>query len=350
MSGLRQLGPEAVRRFLRHVVGLDVRPDGPVDVWAEPKTTWIPPAGAERGVVVSVAGRVVPGAWTEDPAWGESRPDAVITADETLVVFEFKTPRQSVKSTQLLRHAASAALAVEAARGPFGEGEHRSGFVAATWEDIGGWLAAEVSLSDADAEAARLQSDLITAGYCSDAAVPPRLAPAVTVSRRPRPRATPVAEIAQLWDLDAVRRICWARYGSEPVKGADCVEESRRLQTAFEAAGQPVPLGIRFGGPLGGMPPERVLSHMYGLASGTTRRALPNAYPMTWTGFSERTVGSGADQAVLVALLALARSQARGGAAWQRVLEFVPVCWSIAPPWVPGLDALHDVLKPARKG
>jgi hypothetical protein len=338
MRGLRSMGRAAIARFLQEVAGVSRPVDATFDVWAQPKEVWEPPEGPRHGVVIGVGSRIAAGSWSEDPAWGESRPDAVIRDGEVLVVFEFKPPARPVPSTQLLRHAATGALCVDAARGAFADAALREGFGHATWGHISGWLYRETRRSDASAVAHELMRTLIAGGYCQSVDHPAVAQPARLVHRWRQPAATPLADIEREWDLTGLRRICWQRYGDEPITATDCVAESERLVAAYERTDWLLPLGVRFGGPLGGMPPERVLSHLYGLEKGTVRRRLQNAYPPTWTGFYQRTVGSGADQHILAALLALTKS----GPATdfkRRIRRFAPICWTVAPQRAQGLTS-----------
>jgi len=339
--------PETIGRFLAEVAGVHLS-SAHFTVWSQPREDWHPPDRPGRGVVVGLAAtdRVRPGQW-KDPGWGESKVDSAIYDDDVLVAFEVKVRRNALDSKQMLRHASGCALRLEIDPGApdFDRSSLPPGFALATWDHVAGWLDRELALPDRPEALDRLRTTLLDEDVYRVGAHPPTAVAASLVEREPKPPVTPLSEIRSQWRLDEVYKACSRRYGHEPISASACEGEAKRVIAAYRSLGLDVPRGVLFGGSQGGMPPERVLSHLYGHRGG--QRLLPNAYPATWTGFRDRTIDSGADRYVLASMLAWAyRTTDRR--ARERIQRNVPAVWAIAPDRAPGSEELHDALAPAR--
>lgn len=351
VKALRECGPEATRRFLRDVAGVTSSRDQ-FWYWDKPKHTWVPPDEPARGIVLGLASRFnVSADDGRGGEWGESRLDAAIWDVDTLVLIETKIRSGSLGSNQLVGHAIRGALVVPGENQVWTSESIPAGFVAATWDHVGGWLGREMSAADdhLDPDAAsRLAAVLRGEDVCSsDPSLPPIGESAVTLPRTQEPPQWPVSKIRGEWDFTRVRRICLDLYGSELIGENDCTEDTTRLRGAYRTAGEPLPPGLQGDRRGGAMTPERVLSVLYGNMGPAGTTLLHNAYPKGWTAMRARTVESGADRHVLVAMLAWAgRTDAKAGS--KRIFEHVPRLWAKAPLRSPGLERLHSALAPAR--
>jgi hypothetical protein len=308
--------------------------------------------GPARGIVLGLASRSnVSADDGRGGEWGESRLDAAIWDADTLVLIETKTGSGSLGSNQLVGHAIRGALDVPRESLVWTSERIPAGFVAATWNHVGGWLGREMSAADdhLDPDAAsRLAAVLRGEGVCTaDPSLPPIGESAATLPRTQEPPQWPVSKISREWDFARVRRTCLDLYGSELIGENDCPDDTTRLRIAYQTAGVPLPHGLQDDRRGGAMTPERVLSVLYGNMGPAGTRLLQNAYPKGWTAMRARTVESGADRHVLVAMLAwAARTDARAGR--ERIFEHVPRLWANAPLRSPGLERLHSALAPAR--
>ncbi len=214
--------------------------------------------------------------------------------------------------------------------------------ITATWSDVLAWIADERRYATRRAALDSLEAALNTHGAAATGATAPL--PDQLVSRTPWPTPTLGSELASEWDVGKVRSLCLARYGREPVTADGCPGDTQRMLEAYRRAGKVPPPGLRFASAAGAMTPERTMSIVF--TDGGLRR-VRNALPRTLGGMRDRTLMTGADRHVLIALWAWATRDS--GAYSKRVLAFVPLIWPDAPDKAPGLEELHAHLASARR-
>ena len=350
IAALARAGPAVTRRFLAEVAGVSRGGDS-FEYWGSPRNTWQPVDGPVRGVVVGLAANrlVRTSSWLQS-GWGESKVDAAVWDEEVLVLFEVKIRGGQLESTQMIRHATVGALCIDSTRIPFAADNLPAGFAVRTWSDVGDWLERELRPASPTTSLVQLAETLSMEGICelTTRGGGSKSAATQLVDRESKPLGKPLEEIARDWDLRRVRQICLSRYGGELIKADACVRDTKRLAAAYRAAGQAIPLGLRFHGRDGAMTPERVLSVLYG-SSTDTCTLLSNAYPAAWTAFRDRTLGSGADRHVLAAMLAWAGHATAPKGARTKIQANAATIWITAPDRAPGLEEIHRELAPARR-
>lgn len=266
--------------------------------------------------------------------WAESRMDALITDGRSAIVLEVKLPTHAsgLERSQLIRHASHARMDLDldciSAEGT----ELPPGIGAASWGALDAWFETN-GLSD---QLATLQA---MRGPVSSVVVHSEAAP---LARASYPRPAQGAELSAAWDLSKVVELCRDHYGDELITERDCRLETDRMLAVYQDTGTVAPAGLRFADPIeGAMPPQRVLSIMF-----TPRCSrIRNAFPGSLAGFRDRTVGTGCDQHVLAALWSWAAVNA--GSRSQRIRKFVPLVYNEASFAAPGLEELHELLRPA---
>jgi hypothetical protein len=239
METLAPSAPAISHRFVSQVCGIAMEPSSSLEFRYQ--ATW-EKLHADRGVVVGLAPRQGLASGSRARV-GAAVVDAVIAGD-VLVLLEVKKVGQCNRD-QLARHASHWALGIEQDASAWRVDELPAGVCLTNWKRVGGWLARELNRRQTSPDHERLQS-LGTLPDSSDLDLirldtniePAPACDAVALERPPKPR--PTAEIVSDCDLNRVRRVCRALYGTpgrnEHVSKADCAADAARVIADFERA------------------------------------------------------------------------------------------------------------------
>lgn len=293
-------------------------------------------ARAEVLLGISPLGGIEPGTLEVDH--GGSRADGLAVFDShALVVIEAKAIGRC-HGAQLARHAHAWGLASPTPQGPPPSWPMR------TWQDLADWArhsAAQESRAVGQFLLLQFADYLDLAQVTTRSAV--ALAPSAKVERDV-PAPAWMDDLAAGVDLDRVAEICAMHYGDPKsphyVAGesgtefVDCRGDSRRVAAAYREAREKVPpVLLQRGGDV--ITPRRALCILYG----PDRYEASIAEPET-SKRAAKLIGTGADRAVLLGMLAWAWD--RPGTRPSYLRQIIAATWSRAPVLSPAAPELHE--------
>jgi hypothetical protein len=269
---------------------------------------------------------------------GKADPDALIPGDNVSIVLEHKI-RGKCQQCQLIRHALHWALRIDRQNPlwPDGGGPP-SGYHLATWGDVRSWAAREREREECDLGELERFEGLLDQRVPSSPPSERRSARPVPVF--PKPEPVPIATITDRWDLERLFQATDEFVTRHPVRSHECVEDTNRMAAAFKAAGVPVLPALTCFHRDHAMSPLRSLTALF------EEDDRPDIWQPAWTGWWNRTIGRGADRAVLAAMLAW--GQRKSGPRRANIVANVPVVWCLAPEQSPGLEQFHEAMRVAR--